>query len=125
MRGYPCKKYDGADLYDSFIIHKNQLSDLDKAKRIGPEAYKNELDEKIKFLKELLYNYDDGRRKSFFCAAVNLLELGDIRSVMEKITGEIEPETPLKIKAASAVRLFDETAAKKDISLKLRKNKKN
>ena len=42
------------DLSDSFITHKNQLKDLYKAKQIGMEAYKTELNEKIRILEELL-----------------------------------------------------------------------
>jgi hypothetical protein len=33
-------------------------------------------------LERLLADFDDGRRKNFFCLAVNLLELPDIREVM-------------------------------------------
>ena len=121
---YPCKKYDGADLSDSFITHKNQFHDFDKAKRIGLEAYAAELDEKIKTLEYLLNNYDDGRRKSFFCAAVNLLDIKDINSIMEQITDEIESEAPVKTKSVTAVRLFETMAEKRGISLRLRKKTK-
>ena len=82
---YPCKKYDGEGTVDSFITHMNIFKDADKAKQIGIEAYKAELDIKIKILEELLNNYDDGRRKSFCCLAVNLLELHDISSIMDRI----------------------------------------
>jgi hypothetical protein len=116
---YPCKKYADADLSDSFITHKNQLCDLDKTKRTGIEAYKIELNEKVKLLEELLKNYDDGRRKSFYCVAVNLLDLQDVKAVMRQINGEIEPEMSLKIKATAAVRLFEEMADKRDVSLQL------
>jgi len=118
---YPCRKYDGIDPFDSFISHKNQLHDLEKAKQIGIEAYKEELDEKVKVLKKLLKNYNDGRRKGFFCLAVNLLELHDIKTVMEHISAETKLEMQLKTKAAMAVRCFEEMAGIKDISLKLRK----
>ena len=111
--GYPCKKYDGADLRDSFITHKNQLADMKKAKQIGIAAYKAELDEKAGILKLLLKSYDNGRSKSFYCLAVNLLDLQDIKSVMERIGRETE--------AKEVVRLLGETAAQKNISLKLRK----
>ena len=117
---FPCKKYDGADLTDSFITHKNQFADMEKAKRIGMDAYKAELDEKMKSLELLLANYDDGRRKSFFCTAVNLLDLHNIRTAMERITS-IEAETPIKEKAKTAVVIFEEVAAQLEIPLKLRK----
>jgi len=118
---YPCKKYDGVDLSDSFITHKNQFRDMEKAKQIGLEAYPTELNEKIKILKTLLQNYDDGRKKSFYCLAVNLLDLHDINAVMDGLTSEVEPEAPRKVMAAIAARLFEDMAAKKGVSLKLRK----
>jgi hypothetical protein len=120
---YPCKKLDGADLYDSFITHKNQFHDLEKAKRIGMDAYKAELDKKISILEELLTNYDDGRKKSFFCTAVNLLDLQEIKTIMGQIANEVEQESAQKLKAKAAARLFEEVAEEKGISLKLRKKK--
>jgi len=110
---FPCKKYDKADEYDSFITHKNQLKDLKKAKQIGIEAYITELNEKIGILEKLLQNHNDGRRKSFYCIAVNLLDLHDVKAVME----QIEPEMPVK----AVISLFEETAQQRRISLKLRK----
>ena len=117
---FPCKKYDGADSADSFITHKNQFTDIAKAKQTGLETYKIELDRKVKALQELLANYDDGRRKSFFCTAVNLLELQDVCDVMEQV-GAIKAELPIKEKAKTAVSIFEEMAARRCISLKLRK----
>ena len=67
---YPCEKFNNADLYDSFFTHRNQFRDMDKAKRIGVEAYKVELNKKIKHLEVLLNNYDDGRRKNYYYVAV-------------------------------------------------------
>lgn len=118
---YPCKKYEGADLSDSFITHKHQLLDADKAKSMGLEAYEAELNRKVEILKRLLEHYDDGRRKSFFCVAVNLLPLQDATSVMARIADESAADAPLKEKAATAVRLFEEAADGKGISLRLRK----
>lgn len=121
---YPCKKYDGADLSDSFITHKNQFFDLKKAKQNGIENYKTELDEKVSVLSKLLNDYDDGRRKSFYCIAVNLLELHEVQSVMKQIFNEVSPDVSLKEKAVIAVRLFEEMAEKRGISLQLRKKSK-
>ena len=106
---FPCRKYDGDDGIDSFITHRNQFKDMEKAREIGMEAYKAELNEKIEILKELLEQYDNGRRKSFFCLAVGLLELEDLRQIMQKITKE------------NAADLFNAAAEKKGIILKLRK----
>ena len=72
-RQYPCEKYQQIDEYDSFITHRRQKADLEKAMSIGIEQYNLEQQEKTQILSYLLSNYNDGRRKSFFCVAVNLL----------------------------------------------------
>lgn len=118
---YPCKKFEGVDNLDSFISHKNQLADFDKAKNIGFDAYEDELKIKVELLKGLLMNFDDGRRKSFFCIAVNLLDLQDLNSVMEQTKDEIKPDDTLKEKCTTAVRLLQIMAETRDISLQLRK----
>jgi hypothetical protein len=114
---YPCHRYDDANLADSFITYRHQLKDLDKAKIIGLEAYEAELNKKIALLENLLETCDDGRRKSFFCIAVNLLDLQDIESVMAQIA-EMS-HSAKKEKTAAAVRLFQAMAEKNGIILKL------
>jgi hypothetical protein len=119
---YPCEKYQGIDEFDSFITHRNQLKDFEKVKNIGIDSYQSELTEKIEILKYLLANYNDGRRKSFFCITVNLLELQDVKSVVEQIAIETESNNlTLKEKAALAADLFQAMAAKRNIVLKLNK----
>ncbi len=119
---YPCEKYDGIDAFDSFITHRNQLKDFEKVRKIGLVAYQSELDEKIKILKYLLDNYNDGRRKSFFCIALNLLELQDVKSVMDQITSQAASNNlTLKEKTSLAVNLFQAMAEKRNIVLKLNK----
>ena len=80
---YPCKKYANIDEFDSFITHRNQKSDLEKMQRIGEKAYNAEQIEKRQILDRLLSEYNDGRKKTLFCVAVNLLPLEDLRSVFE------------------------------------------
>lgn len=118
---YPCKKYDGAHLTDSFISHRNMLSDFARAKEKGMEAYQAELNEKMAILQALLDGYNDGRRKNTFCVAVNLLELQDVRDVMAQVADEIDPQAPVKEKAAQAAGLFQAMADSRGISLKLNK----
>ena len=84
-------------------------------------AYQTELSEKVELLKHLLENYDDGRHKSFYCVAVNLLNLRDISTVLEQLADVTAPDAPQKVKAAAAVRLFEAMAEQRNISLRLRK----
>lgn len=116
---YPCKKYDNWER-DSFITHQNMMKDFEKAKRIGIEAYKEELNEKVKMLEDLLANYNDGRRKSFFCIAVNLLELNEVKCVLEQLGRETELSgLMVKEKSVRAVALFQAIAQEKNVVLKL------
>ena len=119
---FPCKKFDSWGDTDSFITHRNVLIDMEKAKRMGIEAYIIEQQEKVGILSELLEGYNDGRRKSFFCLAVNLLDLHDIITVMDQLDSTFSAEKHEKERATSAVRLFEEMAQQRGISLKKRKN---
>ena len=118
---YPCTRYDGIDLFDSFITHKNQLKDFEKVKSTGFDAYKAELNNKIALLKYLLENFDDGRKKSFFCIAVNLFDLHDTEYVMAQIMDKTGQDDSKKEKAATAVRIFQVMAEKRNVLLQLRK----
>lgn len=120
---YPCKKYNNADLWDSFITHKNQLKDMEKAKR-NIEDYKVQLNRKVEILESLLDNYDDGRKKSFYCIAVNLLDLEDIVHTLKQIEDETKPDDMKKKKAAIAIGHFQSIADEHHIDLKLRKKQK-
>ena len=64
---YPCPKYDGVDEYDSLISHKNQLKDIEKAKMMGVEKYRQEQIRKKQILNHFLKEYDNGHRDVFFC----------------------------------------------------------
>ncbi len=117
---YPCEKYEGSGTLDSFITYRNRMKDFKKAKCAGLDAYQAELAEKIKLLEYFLDTCNDGRRKSFFCLAVNLLDLQDVKDAAAQMAAEPVGRT-LKEKAALAERLFREAAEKRSIELKLRK----
>ena len=122
-REYPCGKFDGAQDSDSFITHRNMRENFERIRKSGLSAYQAELDEKVAILEELLEQYNDGRKKSFFCLAVNLLELQDVRELMAQLKQEEKPGNTVKENAAVAVRLFEDMAKKRNMELKLRKKK--
>lgn len=122
---YPCETYQHVEEYDSFITHRKRGADLEKAQKIGIEKYNMEQKEKTEMLDYLLSACNDGRRKTFFCVAVNLLELSDLREAMEKIRGNEELlSLSVKERAVYAVELLQKAADKRDITLKLRKKRK-
>ena len=70
-------------------------------------------------LKCLLKDYNDGRRKSFFCLAVNLLDLEDLKTVMEHLAEEKKLESlTLKEKSAYVVKQFQSIAEQRGVVLK-------
>ena len=111
---YPCAKYDKIDDFDSFITHRNQKADLEKMQRIGEEAYTAEQVEKRQILDQLLAEYNDGRKKTLFCLAVNLLPLEDLRTVFE--VGDLA--IPIKDRAKQMEKRLRERSS---LELKLRR----
>ena len=116
---YPCEKYDGYEEFDSFITHRRQLADLERAKKIGIDAYNREQTEKKRILNDLLTNYNDGRKKAFFCVAVNLLELPELQEAMERLSAA--DDLPIKEKSKYAADVFQKIADRRNVELKLRK----
>ena len=83
------------------------------------------MEEKRAILDALLAGYNDGRRKMFFNAAVYLLPLEDLQSVMAVLDSRPELEgQPIKERALAAVELLQEAADRRGISLKLNKKLK-
>jgi hypothetical protein len=116
---FPCKKYSKPSDVDSFISYRNVLSDFEKAER-DLESYKKELGEKKDILEFLINNYNDGKRKNFYCVAVNLLRLTDLRGIINVINDTLsKQDIPLKNKIEHIKILFQEKASKDNIELKL------
>lgn len=116
---YPCETYLHIDEFDSFITHQNQKADMERAKSIGIESYDEEQREKVLILDMLLSGYNDGRRKTFFCLAVNLLPLSDLAAVVVRL--KAADGLDIKERSAYAADLLQSAADAKGILLKLRK----
>lgn len=121
---YPCEQYQNIDEYDSFITHKRQKSDLKRAQNIGIKEYNLEQQEKMQILSYLLSNFNDGRRKNFFCVAVNLLELSELHDVMEQIQSNDKLSLlPIKEQCLYVTNILKKIADKRNIQLKLVRKK--
>lgn len=108
----------------SFITHRRRKADLERAKNIGIAQYNLEQQEKVQILSYLLSNYNDGRRKNFFCVAVNLLELSEIQEAIKQIQSNHElPALPFKAQCLYVVDVFQKIAGRRNIKLKLAKRK--
>ena len=107
------------------ILMVDNYEDLMKATPEGKRsAVRAMLEEKEALLRFLLREYNDGRRKSLFCTAVNLLELADVRETVSLLRRQTPPDAALREKGALAARLLQEAAAANGICLKLNRKKK-
>lgn len=79
---YPCEHYGEEDVVDSFITYRNRRADAERAKK-DIRSYIREQEEKEKILLWLLSECNDGRRKTLFCTAVNLLSLHQLESYIQ------------------------------------------
>lgn len=121
---YPCEKYDHIDDFDSFITHRRQKSDLKRAQSIGIAQYNLEQEEKVRILNELLCHYNDGRKKTLFCTAVNLLELPALRAAISRHQAHEQLDAmPLREKSAYAAAVFQEIAGESGLKLTLNRKK--
>ena len=121
---YPCDKYEHIDEYDSFITHRRQKADLERAQSIGIDQYNLEQREKMQILCHLLSNYNDGRRKNFYCVAVNLLELYELQEAMKQIQSNSElPTLSFKAQCTFVVDVLQKIADRRNLRLKLIKKK--
>lgn len=119
---HPCEKYEHIDDFDSFITSRNRRTDMEKAKQFGIDAYNAEQAEKAKILEIFLSGYNDGRKKTLYCVAVNLLELQDLQTVLREIERKADMDTlTLKEKSAFVAGLLQDAATMKNIDLKLHK----
>lgn len=119
---FPCQRYDQIDRVDSFVLHRNQLKDIQKAIRIGILAYNREQEEKIDILNDWLQKYNDGRKKTFYLTAVNLLSLDDLKAIQRQVTllGELSDKT-LSVRATFLSDMIKERANEQGLNLRLNK----
>ncbi len=121
---YPCEKYQFIDQFDSFITHQRQKSDLEKAREIGIDAYNFEQKEKMRILDYLLLNFNDGRKKTFFCVAVNLLELSELQEALNQIKSNDNLSVMTEKERCSYVaNEFQKIADRRNVELRLHKKK--
>lgn len=121
---FPCDKYQHIDEYDSFITHRHRKADLDRAQRIGMEQYNLEQQEKMQILSYLLLHYNDGRKKTFYCVAVNLLELSELHEAITELQSNEDLRLlPEKERSAYAAGVIQKIANRRNVSLKLIRKK--
>ena len=121
---FPCERYEKAREYDSFLPHSRMIRDLRQAEELGLEVYITQLEERRAILDRLLAGYNDGRRKSFYCLAVYLLEPDSLRRAFDEIQRTVPADIPVKEKAITVVGVLKKAAETDGVTLKLNKKPK-
>jgi hypothetical protein len=107
--------------YDSFITYRNVMSTLQFIRGNGIDRYAELQRERIEVLECLLREYNDGRSKSFFCLASNLLSMASLETVISSTRREIELDgiDDRKMRAKILREYLLEAANKEGIELRL------
>ncbi len=118
---YPCEKYKGSGTKDSFISYR-KVKDNNARALSDIEGFLSELRKRMEYLDELLQEYNDGRRKGFFCLAVNDLPIETLDEIHSELksSNAYEPGE-IKERSQRAVELVRKKASELHIDLALRK----
>ena len=119
---FPCGRYEGIDEYDSFITHQKRLADMERARAAGLADYQAELRERQELLNYFLANCNDGRRKTLFYLAANLLSPKALQEAREPAAAMAE-QSP-KERGTQTAALLQASAAREGVLLKLRRKPK-
>lgn len=90
---------------------------MEKLQRIWEEAFIQEQQEKRQILDKLLAKYNNGRKKTLFCLAVNLMGLLRLKEIMVQADREYSG-LPLKERSTAIARFLKDRS---NTELKLRK----
>jgi Cys-tRNA synthase (O-phospho-L-seryl-tRNA:Cys-tRNA synthase) len=77
------------------------MPNLNFIKKHGINKFAGQQDKRIKSLKIILRNFDDGKSKCFFCKAANLLDVKNLENSLDEATRKIKADNirDIKIKA--------------------------
>ena len=100
---YPCSRWDNKEKIekDSFVTHRKAFFNQDFIKKHGLDLFLSQQQIRIELLETLLNNYNDNRSKSFYCLATALLNLDNIKIIVNFIKDNKNLEIPVLKKKIS------------------------
>jgi len=88
------------------------------------DVYNFEQKEKMRILDYLLLNFNDGRKKTFFCVAVNLSEFSELQEALNQIKSNDSLSVMTeKERCFYAADVFQKIADRRNVELRLHKKK--
>jgi hypothetical protein len=130
---FPCKKFeswrDRDNIPSSYPPDRAAHSNHKFIKEYGLEEFLKQQAMRMRTLEKMLREFNDGRAKSFYCIAANLLPIGDLQasidSAQQRIGAEKVELHNVKTKSMILRRFLTDFALKKGIELELRKKVKS
>jgi hypothetical protein len=124
---FPCFKFKSEEEYQqlaespSYPSYRKVIPNFTFIKKHGIEKFIEQQQERIRLLKIMRENFDDGRSRSFFCRAANLLEITNVKSALDeaarKINSEKIKQNDIKTKAKILREILLAVASKEGIEL--------
>ena len=115
------KIMDSAKFDDSFISYRPLAANYTFIQENGIEEFARQEMEKIKFLRHLIDNYNDGRSKSFYCTSCQLMPLDKLKEALKDAETKIADAADIKEKAKLVRAAISKVADSLQIDLKLRR----
>ena len=117
---FPCKKFENEKVErDSFVTHGRIYYNQSYIKSNGLSAFLDRQKSRMCLLRKLIEQYDDGRRRSFFCLACALLSLESLEKALERVKDVSADDK--KSRAKYMKDILNQLAAEDNVELKLRK----
>jgi hypothetical protein len=107
--------------YDSFITYQKLDENIETAQRKGVRELDRQQKEKQNLLVQILDEYNEGRSKSYYCIAVTLFDLEDLKIAIQEERRNRSMGSDIKARSKSLHTIFERLAKKKNLLLALRK----
>ncbi len=122
-KSFPCMKISNWDTADSFVTHRNCLTNLRTIKKQGMVKFIKQQHRRMKLLASLIEEFEDGRSRSFFCLSTSLLPLDELEASVAEAKRQTAKSTDEKLMAKSLRETFKAIAEENGIELLYRKAK--
>lgn len=113
---FPCSKFKTEEEYQhqqwqgssSYPPNEKIIPNLNFIKEHGIGKFIKKQKKRIKLLKTMIANFNDGRSRSFFCKAAALLDLKSLKSSLDKANRKIKTDKISKDDVKSKARILKE-----------------
>ncbi len=116
------KKHRGfSKRVDSFICYQKLEDDIVFIKKNGVNEFEKIQKKREDLLKEMLYKFNEGRSKTYYCIAATVFEVEELKEALKEAGEKSATGFELKEKSKILHSILDEIAFRKNYCLRLRK----